>query len=400
MFRSARLALVIVVLASGGAVAGWRSRQPATAPPAASASAPGVGAVPAPDRHPAEAPAKPADKKADTLVILAGGDVNLGRGAGQEILRDPAYDPFSEVKPLLQTADLRFVNLESQLSDQHGETERPGQHLVFTGPPGGADVLARAGINVVSLANNHAWDYGKKALFETMDNLDRAHVAYAGASREPNQQYRPVVLHVKGWSVALFAVTQIWNQPPIEKHEGRFYVAWASFDALQKALAKARRENDIVLVAYHGGAEYVDMPMQWTRAFVHAVMGAGVDALIGSHPHVPHGVGWTGDRPAFYSLGNLVFAMHSDFPWTGTSFFARLTFHRDGTHQVEACPYFIMGHTPTLFSGKSKPARERAFKAHLSQISVTVGRTQVGDPGEYSCMPLEPPAKRGDKERK
>ncbi len=142
--------------------------------------APAVSVAPTPKPPPAaSAPRKEPkpEARAEKLTVLFGGDVNLGRGAGQKILKDPKYDPFAEIAPLLSTADFRAVNLESQLSDQNGETQSPNHHLIFTGPPGGADVLAAAHIDLVSLANNHAWDYGKKALFETFTNLERAGVA-------------------------------------------------------------------------------------------------------------------------------------------------------------------------------------------------------------------------------
>jgi poly-gamma-glutamate capsule biosynthesis protein CapA/YwtB (metallophosphatase superfamily) len=105
-------------------------------------------------------------------------------------------------------------------------------------------------------------------------------------------------------------------------------------------------------------------------------------------------VGWSGDRPIFYSLGNLVFAMHRDYPWTGTSFFARLTFSQDRKLLVEACPYHILGHTPMLFEGKTQAARERSFAHHLKLISIAVGGTRIGEPRAHSCMPLEPPEPR------
>jgi poly-gamma-glutamate synthesis protein (capsule biosynthesis protein) len=340
--------------------------------------------------------AKPSDK----LVILAGGDVNLARGCGQHILKDASYDPFRVVRPLLASADLRFVNLECQLSDQGGVTQSKVNRLVFTGPPGGAQTLANAGIDVVSLANNHMWDYGKKALLETFDNLERAGVRYVGASRERDQVYEPLIVNKNGWSIAIFAVTHIWNQGAFDRHPGRDHVAWAAFDELGKKLKKARKKHDLVLVSYHGGGEYVDMPMQWTREFVRAVMATGADAVIGHHPHVPHGVGWHGDRPVFYSLGNLVFAMHSDHPWTGTSFFARLTFSRNDKPLVEACPYHILGHVPMLFDGKTKAARERTFTQHLKLVSVTVGGTRIGEPGEHSCVVLEPPEQKRARRRR
>lgn len=338
----------------------------------------------------ASVPRDRADAASNELVILVGGDVNLGRGAGQQILRNPDYNPLSQLDPLLRTADLRFVNLESQLSDQDGETQSHQNHLIFTGPPGGARTLALAHIDVVSVANNHAWDYGKRALFETLANLRRANVAYVGASEARKAQYEPITLRLKGKRIALFAVTQVWNQPPFNTHEGQFHVAWASIELLKENILRARRESDIVILSYHGGGEYVEVPMQWTRAFVRDAMQLGVDVIVGHHPHVPHGVGWIEDRPVLYSLGNLVFAMHSDYPWTGTSFMARLTFG-SGPVRVEACPYYILGHEPLLFSGANKSFRERAMRRHLQEVSLTVGGSRVSEPGAFSCMTLSPP---------
>jgi poly-gamma-glutamate synthesis protein (capsule biosynthesis protein) len=324
-------------------------------------------------------------------VVIAGGDVNLGREAGQRILKDPNYNPFVNLTALLKSADLNFVNLESQLSDQGGETQSPRNRLIFTGPPAGGKVLANAGIDLVSVANNHAWDYRKSAFLETLDNLEQAGVRFAGGSRQAGAQYKPTILKVNDFSIAFFAVTHIWNQGPIEKHPGREFVAWARYDLLHDELKRAKQEHDLVIVSYHGGGEYIDVPMVPTREFVEVVMDAGVDVLFGHHPHVVHGVHWRDERPAFYSLGNLVFNQHKYYPWTGTGFLARLTFTREGLQKVEACPFHILGHTPTLFEGKVKEPLERAFRRHLKLVSITVGGTGVGEPGEHSCMVLTPP---------
>lgn len=329
-------------------------------------------------------------------MLIAGGDVNLGRGLGKKLLRDPTYNPFRKIAPLLQQADLRFVNLESQLSDQNGETQSPHNRLIFTGPPAGADILALGKIDLVSVANNHAWDYGKKALFETFDNLDRVTVAHVGAVRKPGDgAYEPQVVTVNGWSVAFFAVTHIWNQGPINEHEGRLYVAWARFDKLGPQIKKAKQEHDLVIVSYHGGAEYIDTPMQWTRRFVRALMYAGVDAVIGHHPHVPQGVAWHEGRPIVYSLGNLVFPMHRDHEWTGVSYLARFTFERGKRTKLEACPYRIMLYTPEFFSGKAKPYLERNFRNHLFQTSRSVGGSVLDEnTDEFGCFEVKPSTRK------
>jgi poly-gamma-glutamate synthesis protein (capsule biosynthesis protein) len=329
----------------------------------------------------------------EELVVVLGGDVNLGRGLGRRILGGKQPRPFAGVAPVLSSADLVFVNLESQLSDQHGETQSSWSPLVFTGPPGGADLLAEASIRAVSLANNHVWDYGKQAFFETLTHLERAGVAYVGASREPDRMYEPVVLRIKGFSVALFAVTEIWNQGPLRGHSGEHQVAWADYERLEGPLRAAREAYDVVLFGYHGGGEYMEAPLPALQKFAERVMQTGVDAFAGHHPHVLQGIGWRADRPIFFSLGNLIFHMHKDFPWTGTSFLARLTFGHDRSLRVEACPYHIVANEPLLFDGPGREVRERMIRRHLTLLSYALGGISVGEPAEHSCMLLAPRAK-------
>jgi poly-gamma-glutamate capsule biosynthesis protein CapA/YwtB (metallophosphatase superfamily) len=328
------------------------------------------------------------------IVLAAGGDVNFGRECGQAILHDVTYDPFAGLNAAWTGADLRFVNLESQLSDQHGLTQSPAHRLIFTGPPGGAEVLSQARVSVVSTANNHAWDYGKSALFETIANLERAQVSFAGTGRDAEQAYRPAVLRVSGRSIALFAVTQIWNQGEFDKHEGRDFVAWASADKLRAGIEQARREHDFVLVSYHGGEEYVDAPVERTRHFVQAMMALGVDAVIGHHPHVMQGIGWQLGRPILYSLGNFVFAGHDERPWTKQSFFARITLEKGKTPEVAACPYAIDGHRPRSFDTTREALAIERFRLHLIGTSTSVGGSEVTHADELGCVRVTPKAAR------
>jgi poly-gamma-glutamate synthesis protein (capsule biosynthesis protein) len=336
----------------------------------------------------------PAETKAPELepriVLAAGGDVNFGRECGQAILKDVSYDPFAGLNEAWTGADVRFVNLESQLSDQHGLTQSPAHRLIFTGPPGGAEVLSRARVSVVSTANNHAWDYGKNALLETIANLERAQVPFAGTGRDLEQAYRPAVLRVSGRSIALFAVTQIWNQGDFEKHEGRDFVAWANADKLKAGIEQARREHDFVLVSYHGGEEYIDAPIERTRHFVQAMMALGVDAVIGHHPHVLQGVGWAVGRPILYSLGNFVFAGHDERPWTKQSFFARITLQKGAAPELSACPFAIDGHRPRSLDKTREALAIERFRLHLIGTSTSVGGSDVSGPDELGCLRVTP----------
>jgi len=315
--------------------------------------------------------------------------VNLGRACGQRILSDPAYDPFHGVAEVWADADLRFVNLESPISEQHGETQSPHHNLVFTGPPGGADALRRAHVDLVSTANNHAWDYAQRGLFETLANLDRLGIAHAGTAETEADAYRPAFVHANGLTLALFAVTQVWNLGVFSDEEARHHVAWADGSRLRAALLEARANADFVVVSYHGGEEYVEAPLQSTREFVQQMLDAGADAVIGHHPHVPQGVGWLGQRPTFYSLGNLVFDGRTELAWTRTSFIAKLRFRRGAPVEASACPYVIDGHEPMSLS-PSDP-RAQALWAHLSRASLATGGVQIGEADERGCVSLTPP---------
>ena len=347
----------------------------------------------APGSKPQASASAPPSAPPTPLVIVAGGDVNLGRECGQAILADARYDPFRFLGPIWGDADVRFVNLESQLSDQGGETQSPNNRLVFTGPPGGAETLALGGVAVVSTANNHAWDYGKGALFETLDNLARAGVKKAGTGRTLAEAYEPALIEAHGHRIAVLAVTQIWNDGPIEQHEGRKYVAWARLARLKTALAAARKSADFVVLSYHGGVEYIDAPIDATRRFIDGALKTGlVDVVIGHHPHVPQGVGFREGRPVLYSLGNLVFAGHDWAPWTLVGFVARLELDQERHLRVRVCPVALDGHVPKpIPAGIAESDRARA---HLIATSASVGRASVGTADARGCFPVEPTAPR------
>lgn len=342
---------------------------------------------------PQEALPPPADPEPEpSLVLAAGGDVNFGRECGQEILRDPAYAPLAGLGAAWTSADARFANLESQLSDQNGETQSPRHRLIFTGPPGGAAVLSLSGVSVVSTANNHAWDYGRGALLETMTNLEQAGVGFVGTGRDAPEAYRPYVLRIKGRTIALFAVTHVWNQPPFATHPGRELVAWADVPRLRANIERARREHDFVLVSYHGGEEYVHAPTERVQWFARQMMALGVDAVIGHHPHVPQGIGHVTGRPILYSLGNLAFAGHQDRPWTRQSFFARLTLTKGKPPALAACPFALDGHRPRSFQLQRESLAIELFRRHLVELSRYTGGAVVSGPDELGCLTVASPA--------
>ncbi len=268
------------------------------------------------------------------VKIIAVGDINLGRQTGQKILAGEINYPFANISDYLKSADITFGNLESQLADLGGETQSPTNEYRFAGPPTGADSLAAAGFDIISLANNHMWDYGKDHLLETIDNLERLGIKYTGASKTTENLYQPVVMEINGQKIAWFAVTAILNG--YENAGAKDYVAWADDDRLIAAIQQLRNpppESSIgvnwIIVSMHRGVEYAATPSTPQIKFAHKVIDAGANVVIGHHPHVPEGIESYNNGIIFYSLGNFAFWQPFDY-WTQHSFVVELTLHPDG----------------------------------------------------------------------
>jgi len=328
------------------------------------------------------------------MVILAAGDVEMGRAMGQKLLREPAFNPFTTVASLLSNADVRFANLEGPLSEQGGETTSRSNGLIFTGPPVGADALARGGFTVVSTANNHAWDYGERALGETIANLDRVGVRHAGTGSTLEEAWRPAVVEVGARHVAFIAATDVWNFGPLAAHPASAHVAAADPDEIARAVTAARALPgvDAVIASVHGGYEYVDTPSPRMVAIAHAAIDAGASAFVGHHPHVIQGVEWYRGRPVFYSLGNLLMQMHKDHEWTGWGLFARIVLEPGGdVSRADACPYRIFGLAPLPLAGDpAAAALQGVFFAHLRAVSAAVGRVKIATPADDGCARIDP----------
>ncbi len=265
-----------------------------------------------------------------SLSLLAFGDINLGRSVGQEILKENVDFPFDSVGPILTQADVVFANLESQLTDQGGVTQHPQYNLIFCGPPQGARSLKRAGITVVSTANNHAYDYRRRALKETIRNLREASVQFAGTNETGDAQFAPAVVERNGIRLGVVAYTAFVNS----KKGWQGYIS--DFDSVRakKEIQQLRDSVDVVVASYHGGAEYADVPDARTLTDLRALADFGADVVVAHHPHVPHGVQHYKKSWIFSSLGNFVF-YQPQLEWTQKSFGARVKIVKEyGTTRI------------------------------------------------------------------
>jgi len=319
----------------------------------------------------------------EPLRIVVVGDINLARLVARTyILPGRGAEVFAAVRDSLRAADIALGNLESLIYDR-GTFADTALSPVFAAPAPAAALLADAGFAFVSTANNHAWDFGHAPLLESLAHLDSAGVRHAGTGATPEEALRPAVIRRRGWTVAVFSVTAIFNEPDltVRGHAAECCVAWADTVALRSAIAAAREAGaDLVLVMLHAGLEYRPVPPAGVVAIAKGIIHAGADAVFGHHPHVPQGLGWADGRPIVYSLGNFVFAQHR--PWTDRGLWAEFTVAPDGHRSLAVRPV-LAGAQPALASGADSAATMEHFRAisdSLTRLPAARARRTLGRP--------------------
>jgi hypothetical protein len=246
---------------------------------------------------------------ATTLVVT--GDVMLVRG-----VPDPKA-ALAPMRGLLRNADLTVGNLESTLSTDGAPTQGGDS---FGGSPALVPVLADAGFDALSLANNHTGDYGDRALVETVDTLRGSQIRPFGAGPDLAGAARPAVLTAPdGTTFAFLGFNAIGETPrATDAAPGALSVRMpprtgplveADLALVERAVRAAQRRVDVVVVLPHWGTQYTHLPEPVQRAVSRRLVAAGADLVVGGHPHWVQGVDAVDGVPVLHSLGNFVFDM-------------------------------------------------------------------------------------------
>lgn len=242
--------------------------------------------------------------------LLFVGDVMLGRGVNA-VLRHAAPEyPWGDTLPIFRQADFRMCNLECALSDRG--TPWPDKAFHFRSDAKNVAVLKKAGIDAVSLANNHALDFGADALQDTLDVLDQAGIVHAGAGMDRDAAFEPAFVHAAGMRVALVSFTDNY-EPGWEAAAARPGVAYVPVDFeedraahLFDTIALARTKADIVVVAAHWGPNWGYEPPAPQPAFARRMVELGADVIFGHSAHVFRGVEVYRGRPIIYCAGDFI----------------------------------------------------------------------------------------------
>ena len=302
----------------------------------------------------------PAPDPIRTRLIL-GGDVMLSRHVGRVARgrRDPAF-PLRDLAPVLQAADIAFVNLESPFSDRGAVVERG---MIFKAEPDMIAALELAGVEVVSTANNHARDQGSHGVEFTLDWLERHRIAAAGTGNSAEAAHAGVVIERNGVRFGFLAYTydqSNGNHPDTDDRVAVMDVARMRQDVSRLSSGGAAGA-DAVIVSMHAGTEYSPKSNAQQVEFARAAIDAGARIVVGHHPHVTQPWERYGEGVIFYSLGNLVFDQFQRVE-TQRGALADIRFEGSRLAGASLLPVEIVGTSPRLAKAVSPSSGGPAAK--------------------------------------
>lgn len=297
---------------------------------------------------------KAVEVESKIVSLIAVGDNMLSRDVARRINIKGVDYPYDQTRDYLKSADITFGNLETPITPGPSV---PVNSMTFRSDPKVVPGIARAGFDVLSLANNHTPNYGQSGLLDTFRYLSEAGIKYVGAGKNAEEAEAPLYVESQGIKFAFLAYNDSDVVPDsYGASANRAGTNLMDISKMQKAVIAAKKNADIVIVSMHSGIEYTATPNSHQKNFAHAAVDAGADIVLGHHPHVTQTLEKYNGKFIIYSLGNFVF----DQMWsqeTRKGMTAKIFFTQKGVDRIEFHPVMIYDYAqPRLLDGKEKEA--------------------------------------------
>ncbi len=269
-------------------------------------------------------------------TIIATGDVIPARSVNVQVLQRKDFNwPYLKTVDVTKNADITFANLEAPLI---GKCEPTIEGMVFCGNTRNVEGLVYAGIDVASLANNHAGNFGVEGVKETVELLNKNNILVTGIDGL-------AIKEIKGLKFAFLGYDDITKPQP--------GVSNAEDEKIKTEIAEAKKQADIVIVTFHWGVEYRDQPDERQKYLGHLAIDVGADLVIGNHPHWIQPVEIYKGKLITYAHGNFVF----DQMWslkTREGVIGKYTFYDNQLIDVEYLPVQIDNYGQPYFVEATK----------------------------------------------
>ena len=278
-----------------------------------------------------------------------------------------------EILEILNQSDIFYVNHEYCISDKGSPLS--GKYYTFRANPERMSILEEMGTDIVSLANNHVYDYGADALLDTADLLDLAGIPYVGGGRDINEAKEAIYFIVNGMKIGFVAASngeRIKFTPQATETTPGILRAYDTTE-YNEVIQKASKECDYLIAYIHWGTEdsnYLNEDQKrWGREFLNS----GADIVVGGHPHVLQGVEYVDGKPIIYSLGDFWF--NHETKYTGV---LKLNITFDGLKEMSFVPCIQTGFTTQYIS---EPEKQQKLYQFLEDLSINV---QIDENGVFT----------------
>lgn len=250
----------------------------------------------------------------DEITLGFAGDICFHDGySNMSALRERSggiYDcVLPEVMEGIKGVDIFMANNEFPYSNRGTPTE--GKQYAFRSKPENVNILHEMGIDIVGLANNHAYDHGPDALSDTVDILNEAKVPFVGAGKNIDEACKPAYFKINGKTISYTAATQIERvaNPDTREATADSPGVLRTLDATRyvKVIEEAKANSDFCVAFVHWGSENTDLVEASQRDLAKKYVAAGADLIVGAHPHCLQGLDYVDGVPVIYSLGNFWF---------------------------------------------------------------------------------------------
>ncbi|MCR5344234.1 MAG: CapA family protein [Butyrivibrio sp.] len=273
----------------------------------------------------------------------------------------------------MRSADIMVVNNEFPYS--YGGSPTEGKTFTFRADPSSAELLNQMGVDVATLANNHAYDYGQTALLDTLSAIDSVGVARIGAGANLEEASHPVYYMAdNGIKIAIISATEIEriDNPDTKGATDSSAGVFRCLDItkLVSRIKEAKATGAFVIVCIHWGTENKEEIDWWQEKQGPEMVEAGADLIVGAHPHILQKIGYINGVPVVYSLGNFLF--NSKELETGL---LRANIYKDGQVKLQFIPAIQSGCTVSEATGE----RKAAVLNHMRQMSAGISIDDEGN---------------------
>ncbi|MFZ3015379.1 MAG: CapA family protein [Minisyncoccia bacterium] len=244
------------------------------------------------------------DIEPNFVTLLFGGDIMLDRGVKNSVMKNFGgdYSLMFENLNLLKSADIVFANLEGPASDKGSDRKNL---YSFRMDPSVIPALKGSGFDILSVANNHAGDWGRDAYADTLARLKENEISYTGGGINKNESEQPVVIEKYGIKIGYLGFSDVGpNMPASESNAGLLLTSNPRFDEI---IQNASKQVDHLIVSFHFGEEYKIEHNNRQEYLAHKAIDDGAKIIIGTHPHVVEDTEVYKNGFIAYSLGNFIF---------------------------------------------------------------------------------------------